>query len=344
MDGGAIPDRSPESLDPPDLVPGRVLHIDADFLAYQCGYRYDEEPVSTSIENLKVRIETLRIMAGAETVSLHLTRGNKGGREQIARLQQYQEQRQDRDPGLAERVRELREYMSSRDDGQPWFDQEADDGLAQAMWQAHITDTPHLHVLWSLDKDLWMVGGLHMDGDNYEISAYPWGYGRSEYDPEKKKVVGCGTSFFWHQLLMGDSADTIPGLPTVTRDMVLKYLPHPKYLSDAYQRSAKTKAQRIAKRKAIEAAEAKIKSKPCGAATAAKLLADCADDTQAARRCYELYADLYGGSHRLVTWDQKDEVYTAGEMLLEQARLLWMRRVEDEDVLTWIGTLMQEAP
>ena len=38
--------------EPPPAEPGRVLHCDADFLAYHCANRYEEEALSSSVENL----------------------------------------------------------------------------------------------------------------------------------------------------------------------------------------------------------------------------------------------------------------------------------------------------
>jgi hypothetical protein len=291
---------------------------------------------------LERSVETLRLMAGAETAKLHLTLGDKAGRYEIAQVQEYQAKRgAARAEGLVERVSELREFMAHLHtptlSPHAWYDREADDGLCQVMWEARDAD-PELIVMWSLDKDLYMVGGYHLAGEDYKLEMFPWGYGECQLvkTGTQKKVVGQGTSFFWHQLLMGDGADNIPGLPKVSRDTVLSRLPHPKYLSTAYNRKAKTNAQRIAKQKAIMQAEGKIKSKTCGAVTAYELLRKCRTDKQALAVVQSCYLDWYGARHDFESWRGEDLEVTSGDMLVEQARLLWMQRTPGQDALEFL--------
>ncbi len=334
-----------QKLDPtlPDVVPGRVLHIDADFLSYQCGYRWEEESLQTSITNLLKRATTLQLLAGAERHVLHLTRGTKGGREDVAMVQEYQENRKDtRAEGLKERVHALRAYMGDLDEGCNWWDQEADDGLCQAMWEGR--DNPDLVVMWSMDKDLDMVGGLHLNDETAELVSHPWGFGECWIDREttSTKVKGRGTSFFWHQMLMGDYADNIPGLGQLTPEMVKKHCP-PKYLTNAYKKPAKTAAQKLARKKAIAAAEAKVKAKSIGPVLAHELLEKCKNDLEAFVRVRGLYTDKYSAQHQLTTWRGDTLWVTAGDMMLEQARLLWMRRTPDQDVMDFFKEMIHNG-
>lgn len=315
--------------EPPAVTAGRVLHADADFLAYHCGYKWEEESLEKSTETLKIEIETLRIMAGAAKIALHLTLGNKGGRYELAKVKEYQGHRKKAE-GLAERVSALRAFMESYETptvfAVPSYEQEADDALCQAMVAARNGGWENEAVLWSLDKDLWMVGGLHMDHKTYEITEFPWGYGSCRLDTSTstKKVVGQGTSFFWHQMLMGDTADGIPGLPKFGKQLSMEYWPTKALLA------ARSKSKSITK------IAANYTQKSAGPVAAYQYLEGCVDDREAFTRVRTAYLSYYGtGSFTMEDWRGQQYVATAGHMLLEQARLLWMRRQPNEDVQTF---------
>jgi hypothetical protein len=212
-----------------NTVSGRVLHCDADFLAYQSGHAWESETPEESISDLKIRIEDLRNLALAEVVVLHLTLGTKGGRHEIAQVKEYQGHRK-KDDGLRARVTLLRQYMAKMFTNETiphaQYDQEADDSLCQAMWDYKVNPAGAPPVLWSIDKDLKMVGGLHLNNDNGKIEERPWGYGHTYLDRTKSapKINGNGTSFFFHQLLVGDTADGIPGLPRIGAIKAIKIL------------------------------------------------------------------------------------------------------------------------
>ncbi len=326
--------------EPPPTVAGRVLLYDADFAAYQCGYKWEEESLEKSIENLRVLIQSMRMLAGAETIELHLTMGNKGGRYETAVVKEYQGTRDKRPDGLVERVGALREFMANCTDEhvipRVWTTQEADDGLCQSMFKDREIGN---NVLWSMDKDLWMVGGLHMHPKTYELEEYPWGFGECHLDDSTstKKVVGKGTSFFWHQLLMGDTADAIPGLPNLSAGITMACFPTKK-LTDAKARVAKATgpAKRKAALKALDTVKKAVKPRKCGAVAAYEYLKHATNDVQAYSLVMDAYREHYGnGTFEYTGWDGRVHTLTAGHMMLEQARLLWMRREIDEDVTTF---------
>ena len=334
--------------DSPDEVKGRILHHDSDFLAYQCGYKWETESLEVSIEHLRKAIQTCRIMAGAEFIFLYLTMGDKGGRNAIATVKEYQAQRAGRDPGLTKRVKELREFMATCTDPgvtpKVQMEQEADDALCQAMQVAKDSNRDHyLNVLQSADKDLWMVGGLHVNAKTYEIEDFPFGYGQCDLDINgtRKKLVGRGTSFFWHQLLMGDTADNIPGLPEFSEKLVLEYWPTKAIIAarDKIKSSTST-GQSTKLKKSLHNLIAKIKPKKVGAVGAYEYLYHCKTDRQALVAVLAAYREHYGDADFLANhWNGQIFTSTAGEMLLEQARLLWMRRTEGEDVTTFFEEL-----
>lgn len=272
------------------IVKGRVLQYDADFACYECAFLDDS--VQTNYKQLLKHIDVKRQMAGAQFVNVHLTLGMKGGREQIATVKAYQEQRDPNVP-IKVRVRELRNMLvnTRTETIKPIINtlQEADDSITQHQTAMIKAGKEQLSVCMSGDKDLWMVQGVHCDPKD----GYMWtvnGYGKTDYKDVgnvKPKLVGEGTSWFWHQMLMGDKADNIPGLPKLSGRLANIYVPTKKLNP---------------KRTALA----------CGEAKAVAVLKDVKYDQVAAARVYECYLDHYGQQ--------------ASEMLWEQGFLLWMRR------------------
>ena len=184
------------------LVKGRRVHIDADMLAYQCGGN-DETDVATSRRILKSKIDLFKDAAGAESILLHMTASGstKGDRAVIAYTKPYQGQRKGHRP---KNWQYLRDYMADGLAGpiKQWYDREADDGFGFISAQCHGD------VIATRDKDMRMLPGLHLNWDTYELVEV------------KPDVFGVehggklyGHKWLWTQMLWGDAADNIPGLP-----------------------------------------------------------------------------------------------------------------------------------
>lgn len=184
------------------VVPGRRVHIDADMLAYQCGGNEDTD-VATSRRILKSKIDLFRDAAGAEGVLLHMTASGstKGHRALIAYTKPYQGQRKGHRP---KNWQYLRDYMAEGLAGpvKQWFDREADDGFG------FISMNCPLDVLATRDKDMRMLPGWHLNWDTYDLI-------KVEPDQFALEAGGklYGHKWFWTQMLWGDAADNIPGLP-----------------------------------------------------------------------------------------------------------------------------------
>ena len=184
-------------------VPGRVLFVDADMLCYQCGGN-DETDVATSRRILKSKIDLFMEASGAERLVLGLTGdgSTKGDRAVIAYTKPYQGQRKGNKP---KNWQYLRNYIADGLAGpvKAVFDREADD-LAGFMSEQY----PGKAVLCSRDKDFRMLPGLHLNWDTYELVHVP-------ADAFALEAGGklYGHRWFWTQMLWGDAADNIPGLP-----------------------------------------------------------------------------------------------------------------------------------
>ena len=184
------------------VVPGRRCHIDADMLAYQCGGN-DETDVATSRRILKSKIDLFKDASGAEGVLLHLTASGstKGDRAVVAYTKPYQGQRKGHRP---KNWQYLRDYMADGVAGpvKQWYDREADDGFG------FISANCPLDVIATRDKDMRMLPRLHLNWDTYELVHVP-------ADVFATEACGklYGHKWFWTQMLWGDAADNIPGLP-----------------------------------------------------------------------------------------------------------------------------------
>ncbi|WYW02937.1 RNaseH [Pseudomonas phage vB_PpuP-ErraM] len=200
----------PAPLQVPAMVPGRVLLVDGDYLAYYCGGSVDKDTsVGESRSAARERIQRFQILSGAEKVVVHLTdnASNKGDRYVVATVKPYQGNR-----GGSAKPKNwayLRDWMQTGGDGlfkvKTWMDREADDGAA---YHAMVLG-PDKCVMTMADKDWRMIPGWHIDWKTWMLTYM---------QPGAFLIDGAdghmhGEAFFWYQLLAGDTADHIPGLP-----------------------------------------------------------------------------------------------------------------------------------
>lgn len=273
---------------------GRILQADADFFCYQCAH--PDESLTSDIALIKSKIEYSQRLSRAERVNVYVTLGLKGGRHQIATVKPYQDDRgKARSPEMTERVRALRTmlatYKTDRITPVVCLYEEADDVMCRNQTQRIKEHGLNSSVIMSDDKDLWMVQGLHCDSKTGEFRT-AHGYGVTLYKDvgnKEPKLVGLGTSWFWYQMIMGDGADTVPGLPFLTSRLANYYVP-----TKTHNPNRKPLA--------------------CGEGKAVIILKDVNNDQEAFRRVYEAYHDYYGNK--------------ADDMFFEQAFLLWMRRTD----------------
>lgn len=184
-------------------VPGRVLSIDADMVAYQCGGN-EETTLAQSRDRVHTLVQRFKQWVGADKVMLHITGdgSTKGDRYLAAIRKPYQGNR--KSGHKPHNTDALRKWMADGQLDYPvkvWLDREADDGIC---YMAHnLTD----HWIATRDKDLRMIPGGHLNWETGEMTRFE----RGTYDHQAwgKQF---GLKWFWLQMLQGDTADNIPNV------------------------------------------------------------------------------------------------------------------------------------
>lgn len=299
---------APKGLVPPKIVPGRVVHIDADFLAYQVSADTDgTNTVEKMKHNHDSAVTRIRLMAGAEEAVLHLTPSQdkdnelaKGGRYQAAIQKEYQGNRKGKEK--PKYLHLMRQWMHDHRGAIMHYDIEADDGMSICQYKAIAAGESNKSIIATADKDLCMVPGLMLNWQDYTITDIddPFGYIYLDSNKSTKKLKGRGWKFFWAQMLMGDTADNIQGLPKVY---------DPRFLTG--------------------------KPKACGPVMAFDILNPITTNKEA----FETVRDLYkmcGEEQGFFNYrDQSPADY--GSVFMSEAQLLWMRREPSiDDALNWL--------
>lgn len=194
----------------PQPTEGLVLHVDGDFAAYNCAGNDDTCPGQARL-NVLDKVAGLKLVTGATKVIMHLTdpASHKGHRYIAAQAKPYQGQRK----GGRKPVnwQHLRDYMTAYDGDvftpKVWLTREADDGIAYVAHNAALHGK--LHAIATADKDMRMLPGRHVVWTTREIIDVP--LGTFEMVGPDEKVYG--HKWFWLQMIQGDTADNIPGIP-----------------------------------------------------------------------------------------------------------------------------------
>ena len=233
----------------PSPVEGRTLIVDGDYLAYYAAGNNDTD-AGRARQNAREKIQAFCTFTGATKVVIHLTAStsNKGLRFAVAQTKPYQGQRTGNKPANWQHLRMWMEtYQGDEFKTKLWYDREADDGMAYHA--AVLGDS--MAVIATADKDMRMFAGLHIHWHDYHVvHVAPNLF--SLTDEITGKVFG--HKWFWLQMLQGDTADNIPGLPFYV-----------------HQGS----------------------NKRIGERTAERMLADCTDNATAFGKVASLYASYY---------------------------------------------------
>ena len=354
-----------------EMVVGREVHIDGDSAAYKCSGK-DGTPLSVCKKRFKDFIEDKRLAAGAEFVNLCFTGGDgsKGGRYTTAVTKPYQEQRvgTQRPENLPElRAWAMNEYAGKVRTILEVFDgkrertrgvlvivtsEEADDTMTQLHQQFKDRGLHDLSVICAEDKDLFMNDGLFLDWNTHELRDCPTPYGHIEpYQTPggQNKIIGAGKSFFFAQLLTGDTADTIPGLPYFTTALAATCFPSSELREQKRRHTeqtmpsgkALTPAQSAAVKKKIGKLVGATKSKSCGPVAVFEYLEECRTEREAFDKVLRAYCAYYGKDEEVYNpHTEQTEIWQPLDFMIEQGRLLWMRRYYGEDVVTYFKEIV----
>lgn len=162
--------------------------------------------VEFAFQRLRMLVESVLEKVGADSYHLFLTSTDHSNyRYNIAKLQEYKGNRKNMKRPVHYDV--LREYLIKYYDAEVIHNQEADD--AMGIMQSKSTDNT---IICSIDKDLDMIPGYHYNIDTGEtyVATDP---GTVYLDDTRHKVIGRGLKWFYAQMLLGDNADNIPGIP-----------------------------------------------------------------------------------------------------------------------------------
>jgi DNA polymerase-1 len=241
---------SPQQGSASPVVPGRVLLVDGDGLAYFCAGNDETDPGTARVKLLN-KLQEAMACSGAERsrVLVTATGSHKGHRYAIARAKPYQGQRTNsRRPKNWGYLRQVIEgTCDARYPTELTSNAEADDLFGKYGAELGAENVVH----FTQDKDMRMLPGWHMGWTSMCLTYVPGGC----YD-HRFETKQYGLKWFWLQMLHGDTADNIPGLP--------------KYVKPDGKMAL------------------------CGEVTAHKLLADCTTSDEAGRVVRELYNGWYG--------------------------------------------------
>lgn len=186
------------------ILHDRTLYLDADGLAYYCAGN-DATVLGAARIRLSEKVRGMEQAAQAKRTVLLLTGSgsHKGHRYAVARVKGYQAQRAN-----SRRPRNwqgLRTMLESGSFGPMLcdYDREADDRFAQFG-----AADPEGTVIGTQDKDMRMCWGWHIGWTDNRMRYLPPG----TYDSVMNDLQ-YGHKWFWLQMLHGDGADFIPGLP-----------------------------------------------------------------------------------------------------------------------------------
>jgi 5'-3' exonuclease len=174
-----------------------IANIDADVIVYNVGFQTED----LEFEDAKIRtdlfINTILEETGATHFRLFLS-DSKDNNFRYGVCPNYKANRTQPKPKWYE---EIKEYLITEHGATIAYGMEADDALG--INQSENT------ILCSIDKDLDQIPGKHYKWAiwrNGEIIKPSELYEVTEYN---------GRSFLWQQMLIGDTADNIKGIPRI---------------------------------------------------------------------------------------------------------------------------------
>lgn len=213
------------------VVHQRTLLVDGDGLCYYCAGN-DDTDIGTARRNLIDKVKRAAELVGAGQIKILVTGGgsHKGHRYTIARAKPYQGQRAgSRRPKNWQGLRDLLDTGFPGVEIETTYTAEADD-----LFGFYAYNDPDNTVILTQDKDMRMLPGTHLDWVTNRVHVVEHGLAtvRQEHIMYNRTVVDSvfndkqyGPKWFWLQMLHGDAADNIPGLPKYSPNWDDKFKP-----------------------------------------------------------------------------------------------------------------------
>lgn len=197
--------------------------IDGDILLYEIGFAaeafqrkkadelgealLDSPPWETVERSIHERINNI-VVETASTDPIFLFTGKGNFRNTIAVTQKYK----DREGKKPFHYTNIKLYIQS-----VWPSLQVDGLEADDLLGILLTENPDRYICCSRDKDLKQIPGWHYGWEVHNQPSFgPELIGEFGYimlSSKRDKLIGTGAMFHHAQMLMGDTTDTIPGIP-----------------------------------------------------------------------------------------------------------------------------------
>jgi len=158
-------------------------------------------PVKEAKYIFREMVDTKLRQAGTDKFALCWT-SDQNFRKEVEPTYKANRQKMDRRKPVGYRA--VRQWAETTFPSECWFRLEADDVLGILA-----TRNPEKAIIWSGDKDLKQIPGLHLDNDGNTFSV----------------SLNQADVYFYRQILTGDSTDGYPGCPGVGPKTAEKLIP-----------------------------------------------------------------------------------------------------------------------
>ena len=291
----------------PKVNPARVYLMDADIITYDAAYNVEDEQVENMKRRIDLKLEANLQTAGCAAMECYLT-GPNNFRTGLAKTKQYKGNRYypdgTRKAPQPKHLGTARQYIMEAHAGIMSVWEEADDTISKRNWGICCGNDLKYDecVIGTTDKDIGINPGYYMNLMDDTIVLHK-GFGelyvRNSGTPNAA-LKGWGMKFFLAQMLMGDPTDYIPGLPKVP--LIAKEM-------------------------------CGVKRGGFGGMKAYACLCDVESYEKGIAIVMLFYQDYmaeFCPASKITTWQGEEIDYDWYDLLLEQGRLLWMRRAAGE--------------
>ena len=170
---------------------------------------FEAEPIENSCHLLKTTLNKILVATNSPMYELYVSGGGPNFRHEVAKTTPYKGNRKaDKPVNYVEMHRYLVEWWGASEVSEI----ETDDRLG--IRQVECIESGQPSIIVSIDKDLLQIPGKHY---NFVVpstveSVDP---GTLSLSANRRSLKGTGLKWFCAQMLLGDTADNIPGVPGI---------------------------------------------------------------------------------------------------------------------------------